>query len=165
MRMTMRKIAILIFVLCTNTIYTDQYIHVEYMEDFECMKDFCEAVGRKSAKIQACLKKHKFMELEPGSEPFNDAINELARISEHELTNNPKLKKQFLSMLWIGRIIGCLESKDYAQAMALCDTALDEDPSNALLYAAKSEIYKEWGNAEQADIYRRIAMQKGFDNF
>jgi len=155
----MKKIAVpLLFALCTGTMYT-QYSH------FESMKDLCDAVSKQSVKINACLKKHRLFDLDPCSVEFVSAINDLINVSEHELAHNQALKKQFISSLWIGRLEGCFELKDYAQAIAFCDIALDIDPDNALLYAAKSEIYKELGNAEQADIYRKIAIEKGIDDF
>jgi len=148
----MKKIALLLLALCTSTVYT-QYT------PFENMEDLYHAAGQQSAKIKACLKKHHFFDIEPDCVEFFDAITDLLKVSEHELTHNPALKKQFISSLWLGRLEACLLSKDYAQALAFCDRALDIDPDNAMVYAAKSEIYKKLGNAELADIYREIAIQ------
>jgi tetratricopeptide (TPR) repeat protein len=145
MTMIMKKTALLFFALCTGTVYT-QYT------PFESMPDLCKAVGKQSAKIKACLKKHCFFDLEPDSVEFVVAINDLIRVSEHELMHNQALKKQFISSLWLGRLEACYMTKDYVQAIAFCDRALDIDPDNVMIYVAKSELYKELGNTEQAAI-------------
>lgn len=154
--MIMKKIVLLLLALCTSTVHA-QYIPFEYMEDLY------HAAGQQSAKIKACLEKHHFFNLEPDCVEFFDAITDLLRVSEHELTHNPALKKQFISSLWLARADTCYELKDYTQAMHFCDRALDIDPDNAMIYVAKADIYEELGNVKQADIYKKIAVEKGFD--
>jgi len=118
MTMIVKRIALLFFALCTGAVYT-QYIQ------FESMPDLCKAVGKQSAKIKTCLKRHCLFDLDPCSVEFVVAINDLISVSEHELMHNQALKKQFISSLWLGRMMWCWESKDYAQAIAFCDIALD----------------------------------------
>jgi len=154
--MNMKKI-VLLLALCTGTVHT-QY------GNFENIEDFYDAVGQQSAKIKACLKKHHFFENDPGSEEFVVAINDLLGVSEHELTHNLALKRQFISSLWLGLAERCgFETKEYAQAIVFCDIALELDPDNGMIYGFKSAVYKEWGNVKQADIYNKIALEKGFD--
>ena len=155
--MIMKKIALLLFALCTST------VHAQY-GNFEDIGDFYDAVGQQSVKIKACLEKHHFFENDPGSVEFVISVIELLRISEHELTHNPALKKQFISSLWLGLVETCCwETKDYAQAIDFCDIALELDPDNGMIYGFKSAVYKEWGNVKQADVYNKIALEKGFD--
>ncbi len=153
----MKKIALLLFALCTGT------VHTRYGQ-FESIGELYDVVGQQSAKIKACLEKHCFFENDPGSMEFVVAIKELLRISEHELMHNPTLKKQFIVSLWLGLAERCcFETKEYAQAIDFCDIALELDPDNGMIYGFKSAVYKEWGNVKQADIYRKIADEKGFD--
>lgn len=151
--MMMKRIAALVFALCSTI------AHAEYAPA-QGIYYVCQAIGKKSANMKACLKKHKFLEQEPGTAAFTETVNELFRISEHELTDDPVLKKQFLAMLRIGQAIGCGPTKEYAQVESFCDMAIELDPDNPMAYHIKACCFRETGNEAQAIEYEKIAKEK-----
>jgi len=131
MTMIMKKTALLIFALYANVVYTDEYFF------FESTEALYNEVGKRSTKLGACLKKHKLLGLAFGSTPHVEAIDEIMRISEHELENYPTLKKQFLAYLSAQLSLGYFDTKDYAQSEHFCDLAMAMDPESPFPYEIK----------------------------
>jgi|GEM_PF-1234573 len=158
--MTMKKTALLIFALYANFTYTDEYIY------FQNTEELYDEVGKRSAKLGACLEKHQFLQLgqqEYGSARWAEVVDELMRISEHELEDYPILKKQFLSDLLIGLSVGAFDAKDYAQAEHFCDLAMATDPENSDAYEGKIYFRREAGDEAQALAYEKIIREKDIE--
>jgi|SRR5579872_1070565 len=158
--MTIKRMATLILALYTNAIYTDEYIF------FESTEALYKEVGKRSANIDSFIKKHQLLQLqqqENGSPRVIAAINELIRISEHELENYPILKKQFISDLWLDLAMERFDAADYAKSEYYCDLAMAVDPENPFSYEAKAHFRRQAGNESQALAYEKIAKEKGID--
>lgn len=158
----MKRILVFLFAVSTSTLFSMGICSLLYVQ-FENHEELCEAVGKRSAKINACLKKHRFTQLETGSAESVVAVIDLLKVSEHELANNPILKKQFVCMLWLLRAVACEQAKDYAQAHFFCDKALECYPNNAHAYGYKIELFEQSGDMEQALALQKIAEEKGID--
>jgi hypothetical protein len=158
----MKKTALLIFALYANVVYTDEYFL------FIGTENLFNEVGKRSAKLGACLKKHQFLQLiqqEPGSARWTEAMDELMCLTEHELENYPTLKKQFLADLLIRRAMWYFDTKDYVQSEHFCDLAMAMDPENPFAYEIKAHFCREAGNEAQALAYDKLAKEKGIDSY